>query len=230
MLHYLLSILAGFSFTALSAAPRSQFPPPLDKAEENALFHQYRETGDMAARTRLIEHNLRLVSHIIRKYYTASPDKEDLVSIGSIGLMKAVDSFDPDNGVKFATYAGKCVQNEVLMFFRSQRKYTKDGAREVSIHETIETDRDGNPLTYMDILGTEDTMAEDLDAQIKLTKAAAFITERLDPREREIVVLRYGLTGDAPLTQREVADRLGISRSYISRIEKAALEKIRQVL
>ncbi len=230
MLHYLLSILAGFSFTALSAAPRSQFPPPLDKAEELDLFRRYRETGDMAARTKLIEHNLRLVSHIIRKYYTSSPDKEDLISIGSIGLMKAVDSFDPDNGVKFATYGAKCVQNEVLMYFRSQRKYTKDGTREVSIHETIETDRDGNPLTYMDILGTEDTMAEDLDARIKLTKAAAFITGRLDPREREIVVLRYGLTGDAPLTQREVADKLGISRSYISRIEKAALEKIRQVL
>ncbi len=122
------------------------------------------------------------------------------------------------------------VANEILMYFRSQRKYTKDGTREVSIHDTIETDRDGNPLTYMDIMGSEDTMAEDLDTKIKLSKAASFITERLEPREREIVVLRYGLAGDAPLTQREVAAKLGISRSYISRIEKAALEKIRQVL
>ncbi len=114
MLHYLLSLLAGFSFTALSASPRSQFPPPLEKSEELTLFQKYRNTGDMAARSKLIEHNLRLVAHIVRKYYTASPDKEDLVSIGSIGLMKAVDSFDPANGAKFATYGAKCIQNAIL--------------------------------------------------------------------------------------------------------------------
>jgi len=226
MLAYLLSVLAGFTFTILSASPRQQFPPPLPKDEEEKLFRAWRNSGDMAAREKLISHNLRLVAHIVRKYYAASPDKEDLVSIGSIGLIKSIDSFDPDNGTRLATYSAKCIQNEILMYFRSQKKY----GQEVSIHETIDTDRDGNPLTYMDIMGIEDTIAEDLDAKIKLGKAAAFITEKLEEREREIVVLRYGMTGARPLTQREVASRLGISRSYVSRIEKAALEKIRQVL
>ena len=213
MLSYLLSVLAGLSFTVLSAAPRSQFPPPLEKEEEDRLFHRWRDTGDMAAREKLIEHNLRLVSHIVRKYYASSPDKDDLVSIGSIGLIKSIDSFDPDNGARFATYSAKCIQNEILMYFRSQKKYSQ----EVSIHETIDTDRDGNPLTYADIMGSDDTIADDIDTKIKLSKAAAFITENLEPREREIVVLRYGLTGDTPLPQREVAKKLGISRSYVSR-------------
>ncbi|MBQ3177616.1 MAG: RNA polymerase sporulation sigma factor SigK [Clostridia bacterium] len=226
MLAYLLSVLAGFSFTALSAAPRSQFPPPLEKDVEDRLFRQWREDGDMAAREKLIEHNLRLVAHIVRKYYAASPDKDDLVSIGSIGLIKSIDSFDPDNGARFATYSARCIQNEILMYFRSQKKY----GQEVSIHDTIDTDRDGNPLTYMDVMGSDDTIADDIDARIKLNKAAAFITSGLEKREREIVVLRYGLTGNTPMPQREVAKKLGISRSYVSRIEKAALEKIRRVL
>ena len=211
MLAYLLSVLAGFSFTALSAAPRQQFPPPLEKDVEDRLFRQWRETGDMAAREKLIEHNLRLVAHIVRKYYAASPDKDDLVSIGSIGLIKSIDSFDPDNGARFATYSARCIQNEILMYFRSQKKY----GQEVSIHDTIDTDRDGNPLTYMDVMGSDDTIADDIDARIKLNKAAAFITSGLEEREREIVVLRYGLTGNAPMPQREVAKKLGISRSYV---------------
>ncbi|MBR5445088.1 MAG: sigma-70 family RNA polymerase sigma factor [Clostridia bacterium] len=211
MLSYLLSVLAGFSFTALSAAPRSQFPPPLEKEEEDRLFHRWRDAGDMAAREKLIEHNLRLVSHVVRKYYAASPDKDDLVSIGSIGLIKSIDSFDPDNGARFATYSARCIQNEILMYFRSQKKYSQ----EVSIHDTIDTDRDGNPLTYADVMGSDDTIADDIDTKIKLTRAAAFITGSLEPREREIIILRYGLTGDTPMPQREVAKKLGISRSYV---------------
>ena len=226
MLSYLLSVRAGLSFTVLSAAPRSQFPPPLEKEEEDRLFHRWRDTGDMAAREKLIEHNLRLVSHIVRKYYASSPDKDDLVSIGSIGLIKSIDSFDPDNGARFATYSARCIQNEILMYFRSQKKYSQ----EVSINDTIDTDRDGNPLTYADIMGSDDTIADDIDTRIKLSKAAAFITGSLEKREREIIVLRYGLDGGTPMPQREVAKRLGISRSYVSRIEKAALEKIRRVL
>ena len=127
MLAYLLSVLAGFSFTALSAAPRSQFPPPLEKDVEDRLFRQWREKGDMTAREKLIEHNLRLVAHIVRKYYAASPDKDDLVSIGSIGLIKSIDSFDPDNGARFATYSARCIQNEILMYFRSQKKIRAGG-------------------------------------------------------------------------------------------------------
>lgn len=226
MLAYLLSILAGFSFTALSASPGQQFPPPLEKSVEDTLFRKWRENGDMAAREKLIEHNLRLVAHVVRKYYAASPDKEDLVSIGSIGLIKSIDSFDPDNGARFATYGARCIQNEILMYFRSRKKLSQ----EVSIHDTIDTDRDGNPLTYADIMGTDDTIADDIDAKIKLGKAAAFITKGLDDRERQIITLRYGLTGEKPVAQREVAEMLGISRSYVSRIEKAALEKIRRVL
>ena len=226
MLSYLLSVRAGLSFTVLSAAPRSQFPPPLEKEEEDRLFHRWRDTGDMAAREKLIEHNLRLVSHIVRKYYASSPDKDDLVSIGSIGLIKSIDSFDPDNGARFATYSARCIQNEILMYFRSQKKYSQ----EVSINDTIDTDRDGNPLTYADIMGSDDTIADDIDTRIKLSKAAVFITGSLEKREREIIVLRYGLDGGTPMPQREVAKRLGISRSYVSRIEKAALEKIRRVL
>lgn len=226
MLAYLLSILAGFSFTALSASPGQQFPPPLEKSVEDTLFRKWRENGDMAAREKLIEHNLRLVAHVVRKYYAASPDKEDLVSIGSIGLIKSIDSFDPDNGARFATYGARCIQNEILMYFRSRKKLSQ----EVSIHDTIDTDRDGNPLTYADIMGTDDTIADDIDAKIKLGKAAAFITKSLDDRERQIITLRYGLTGEKPVAQREVAEMLGISRSYVSRIEKAALEKIRRVL
>lgn len=226
MLAYLLSILAGFSFTALSAASGQQFPPPLPKEEEDKLFREWRDNGDMAAREKLIEHNLRLVAHVVRKYYAASPDKDDLVSIGSIGLIKSIDSFDPDNGARFATYGARCIQNEILMYFRSRKKLSQ----EVSIHDTIDTDRDGNPLTYADIMGTDDTIADDIDAKIKLGKAAAFITKSLDDRERQIITLRYGLTGEKPVAQREVAEMLGISRSYVSRIEKAALEKIRRVL
>ena len=148
MLAFLLSLFAGLSFTVLSAASPKQFPEPLARDVEEELFRRYRDTGDMTAREKLICHNLRLVAHIVRKYYAASPCQEDLLSIGSIGLIKAIDTFDPANGARFATYSAKCIQNEILMYFRSQNKFQ----REVSIHETIDTDRDGNPLTYMDII------------------------------------------------------------------------------
>lgn len=223
MLAFLLSLFAGLSFTVLSAASPKQFPEPLARDVEEELFRRYRDTGDMTARETLICHNLRLVAHIVRKYYAASPCQEDLLSIG---LIKAIDTFDPANGARFATYSAKCIQNEILMYFRSQNKFQ----REVSIHETIDTDRDGNPLTYMDIIQCDDTIADDIDTRMKLTKAGEYIMRNLDEREREIIILRYGLGRENAKTQREVADRLGISRSYVSRIEKAALEKIRQVL
>ena len=180
----------------------------------------------MKARERLIEHNLRLVAHIVRKYYSSHPAEEDLVSIGTIGLIKSVDSFNIENGARFATYAAKCIQNEILMYFRSQRKLSQ----EVSINETIDTDRDGNPLTYIDIIKCDDTIADDLDTKIKISRAAEYIMKNLTKREREIIILRYGLGNASAKTQREVADKLGISRSYVSRIEKGALEKIRAVL
>ncbi len=223
MLELLISVLAGMSYVFLSANPGSQFPPPLSKDEEARLFESLAKTGDEAARNKLISHNLRLVAHIVKKYYQTNPAKDDLISIGTIGLIKAIDSFKCTKGARFGTYGAKCIQNEILMYFRSQKKL----ASEVSMNETIETDRDGNPLTYMDIIKVDDTIADDIDLRIKLEKVSADIKSVLNKREREIIVLRYGLASEAPLTQREVAEKLGISRSYVSRIEKTSLEKLR---
>ena len=148
------------------------------------------------------------------------------MSIGTIGLIKAIDTFDPKNGARFATYASKCLQNEILMYFRSQKKL----ALEVSTNETIDVDRDGNPLSYIDVISCDDTIADDLDIKLSGAKAVKLIGIVLDEREREIIIMRYGLCGAPPVTQRELAAKLGISRSYVSRIEKAALEKLRAAL
>ena len=226
MLSFILSVLAGVSAVLLSSSTGNNFPPPLPKDAERECFRLMRENNDDEARGKLIEHNLRLVAHIVRKYYASNPSEDDLISIGTIGLIKSVDSFDPSNGARFATYAAKCIQNEILMCFRSQKKL----AQEVSINETIDTDRDGNALTYGDIIKCDDTIAEDIDTKIKISKAAEYITKKLDPRERRIIVLRYGLDGNKPVTQREAAEKLNISRSYVSRLEKSALEKIRSAL
>ena len=203
----------------------NSFPPPLSRSEESELFRRAKKEGDMEARGKLIEHNLRLVAHVVRKYYASAKDEEDLVSIGTVGLIKSVDSFNPDNGARFATYAARCIQNEILMYFRSQKKLQM----EVSMEETIETDQEGNALTYEDVVAVEDTIADDLDARMKYDKAIRYVTRGLEPREREILVMRYGLDGRAPSTQRETAGKLGISRSYVSRLEKGALEKLRQL-
>lgn len=221
----LLSVLSRFLHSMLGIATPQGFPPPLDAKEERESFIQAR-AGDMKAREKLIVHNLRLVSHIVRKYYSAAADQEDLVSLGTIGLIKGVDSFDPVHGTRFATYAAKCIQNEILMHFRSQKKLQN----EVSINEAIDTDRDGNPLTYEDIISTDENMAEELDRRILANRALSYINTILSPRERQIIYLRYGLSGRKPKTQKEAADLLGISRSYVSRIEKSALDKLRSAL
>ena len=218
----LLFLLSGALVAFLQIGGTHSFPQPLTAEEELRLFHAMRD-GDTAARSTLICRNMRLVSHIVRKYYPGAQNTDDLISIGTIGLIKAVDSFDPDKGAHFATYASRCLQNEILMHFRAQKKY---GA-EVSMQETIDTDREGNPLTYMDIIAEEDTIADDLDTKIRCAKVRGLVTTVLNEREREIITLRYGLSGCAPMPQRLCAERLGISRSYVSRIEKAALEKLR---
>ncbi len=217
------NILFRFLSLILGIGENQNFPPPLSAAEERALFAKMKE-GSRAARDRIIEHNLRLVSHIIRKYYSSYPSPDDLLSIGSLGLIKAVDTFRYEVGARFATYGAKCVQNEILMFFRSQKKL----GYEVSIHETIDTDRDGNPLTYLDIISVPDTIAETVDLSVHLERVRYLIDRVLDEREKQIIVLRYGLEGFSPRTQREVASFLKISRSYVSRIEKKALEKLRE--
>ena len=221
----ILSILSRFLHSMLGISTPQGFPPPLDGKEEHEAFLSAKE-GNPAAREKLIIHNLRLVSHIVRKYYSTAKNQEDLVSLGTIGLIKAVDSFDPVHGTRFATYAARCIQNEILMHFRQQRKLQN----EVSISETIDTDRDGNALTYEDIISTDDNMAEDLDRRLLAERAIAFSRTLLSERERQVLYLRYGLMGGIPKTQKETAAALGISRSYVSRIEKAALDKLREAL
>lgn len=221
----LLSILSRLLHAMLGISTPNNFPPPLSASEEDEAFILAKK-GDAAAREKLIVHNLRLVSHIVRKYYSSAKNQEDLVSLGTVGLIKAVDSYDNSHKTRFATYAAKCIQNEILMHFRSQRKLQN----EVSINDAIDTDRDGNPLTYEDIISTDENMAEELDRKMLAGRALSFIDTTLTSRERQVIFLRYGLSGRKPKTQKETAEMLGISRSYVSRIEKSALDKLREAL
>ena len=211
------------SSLVLGISTGQNYPPPLPKAEEAALFRKMKEEGDESARATLIEHNLRLVAHIARKYYASGQSSDELISIGSVGLIKAIDSFKIENGARFATYGAKCIQNEILMYFRAQKKQSM----EVSLSDAIDVDRDGNPLTYSDIIGDDHDIAGELDTKIHIARLRKFLFTALDEREQEIIFLRYGLGNIPPKTQREVATMLGISRSYVSRIEKKALEKLR---
>ena len=223
MFSKLLSLLGNLTGIILGIGTPQNFPPPLSSEREAECFALVKK-GSETAREELILHNLRLVSHIVRKYYSTVKNQDDLLSIGSIGLIKAVDSFDEKNGVRFATYASKCIQNEILMYFRSRKKLNN----EVSINDTIDVDRDGNPLTYIDVISVEDNTDEELDRKMQWSKALHLVNTLLNEREREIIALRYGLFGiKKPLAQREVALKLGISRSYVSRLEKGALEKLR---
>jgi RNA polymerase sporulation-specific sigma factor len=217
----LLALLTRFVHISLGVGTPSQFPPPLSPAEEQACFAAARE-GDDAAREKLILHNLRLVSHVVRKYYGSSRNQEDLISVGSIGLIKAVDTFRLEDGNRFATYAAKCVQNEILMYFRK----LKHRQREISMGDTIDVDREGNPLTYMDVIASEENMTEEIDRKLCSARALRYVDTVLDARERQIIRMRYGLDGGEGLAQREVAAKMGISRSYVSRLEKAALDKL----
>jgi len=222
-MNYLKNIILKFIGLILGIETEQNFPPPLTSGEERELFLRAR-AGDASARAKLIEHNLRLVSHIIRKYYASYGAQDELLSIGSLGLIKAVDSFKSDKGTRFATYGAKCVQNEILMNFRSSKKTSQ----EISINETIDIDKDGNPLTYLDIISIEDTTCEDIELKMYIEKLRELVESCLSGREKEIIVLRYGLYGYEPKTQREVAKHLGISRSYVSRIEKKALLMLKE--
>lgn len=224
MFTLLFSLIFHIFHVVLGVGTPNKFPPPLPQNEERDCFLEARG-GSEQARQKLILHNLRLVSHIVRKYYSASPDSEDLVSIGTIGLVKAVDSFKVESGTRFATYAARCIQNEILMHFRAQKKRTG----EISINETIDVDRDGNPLTYMDIVATNEDLGEEFDRKKQIECALRLVKNALDDRERQIITMRYGLFGlRESYTQKQIAEKLNISRSYVSRLEKSALEKIRQ--
>ena len=224
MLGFLLNAVSKCFCLLLRTSDTHSFPPPLSKEEEKDLFLRSR-SGDMKARNKLIEHNLRLVAHIVKKYYTTYPDQDDLISVGTIGLIKAIDSFDVSKGSRFATYAGKCLQNEILMYFRAQKKHSSV----TSINESVDTDKDGNPLTYLEIIASPDDIAESIDRKIRLEKIIKAISLVLTEREKRIMMLRYGLNkSGVSYAQRDVAKMLNISRSYVSRIEKSAIKKIRE--
>ena len=219
-------ILQNLTFFALHLKNLTSFPKPLSAKRETELLHKMKHQGDTDARTDLIEHNLRLVSHIIKKYYTQSADQEDLISIGTIGLIKGITTFDTSKGSRLATYAARCVENEILMHFRAQKKHSA----EISLNETIDVDRDGNPLTYIDVISSDEDIAEEIDRKLLTGKMLHFIDTCLSARERQIIMMRYGLGGIKEQTQREIAASLHISRSYVSRIEKSALQKLKDAL
>ena len=199
------------------------FPKPLTASEERH-YVQLSAAGDENARSVLIEHNLRLVAHIIKKYYTQTDDQDDLISIGTIGLIKGVSTYQPDKGVRLATYASRCIENEVLMYFRSMRK----SANDLSLSDTIEDNREGDSLSLMDVISADGDMLEDITAGETYARVRRYVRESLTKREAEIITMRYGLDGRPPRTQREIAARCGISRSYVSRIEKKAIDTLRE--
>lgn len=198
------------------------FPKPLSAKEEQEYLEKA-AAGDLEARNILIERNLRLVAHIMKKYYAQTSDQEDLISIGTIGLIKAVSTFDAGKGIRLATYAARCVENEILMHFRSQRKSASD----VSLSDYIETGKDDTALSLMDVVCQDDDMFDRISSREDVRLLRQYMGEVLDDREQKVLTLRYGLDGKEPLPQREVAQQCNISRSYISRIEKKALEKLR---
>ena len=219
-------LLLNGAFLTLRLGGRfGSFPRPLSSEEERSCVERWLE-GDTDARNELIEHNLRLVAHIIKKYYTSEDDQDDLISIGTIGLIKGVSTYRPEKGVRLATYAARCIENEILMHFRSARK----NAADVSLSESIDSDAEGNSLMLVDILADEEDMAERITSRELCRQLERYIEQSLEPREAQILRLRYGLSGADPLTQRETAQKCGISRSYVSRLEKRALQKLKEVM
>ena len=202
------------------------FLSPLATEEEQQLLRRMEE-GDLQAKCRLIEHNMRLVAHVAKKYYSPNEDTEDLLSIGTIGLLKAVNTYDPQKGYKLVTYAARCIDNELLMYFRGRKKQAKD----VSLDEPIGRDKEGNQIRFYDVLEREPVdIAEQMDRTQNIRKLKQLLPQVLDQREFEIICKRYGLGREQHMTQKEIANTMGISRSYVSRIEKKALEKLREAL
>lgn len=225
LLSLLIQIASSIFYFALHITGIGTFPPALTAKEEAELLSRMKQ-GDDEARKKLIEHNLRLVAHVIKKYYSSACDQDDLISIGTIGLIKAVSTFKAEKGSRLATYASRCIENEVLMYFRSIRKSNQD----LHFGDPIEASKDGNALTLMDVIADEVNIADEIDKKNKLQRLEVLLHTALDDREKEIIKLRYGIGADKELTQREVAKLLGISRSYVSRIETSVLKRLRQML
>ena len=210
-------------FFILHVCGGGSFPKPLSEKQEKIYLERY-ANGDKEARNKLVEHNLRLVAHIIKKYYGTQSEQDDLVSIGTIGLIKAVDTYDMNKNIRLSSYASRCIENEILMHFRNAKK----SAQDISLNETIDTDKDGNPLTLLDIMAVDDNIIDTLDLKFNSSKLGQYINEELDEREKKIIILRYGLDGNEPMTQKNVAKLLNISRSYVSRIETRALKILKK--
>lgn len=219
-----INFLGQYIFTfILHICGNGKFPKPLSEEKEKEYLLKSKN-GDIKARNILVEHNLRLVAHIIKKYYAVNVDQDDLVSIGTIGLIKAINTFDMDKNIKLSSYASRCIENEILMHFRNLKKSSQN----VSLEDAVDIDKDGNTLKLMDLLSIDDDFADNLDKKLNLQKINKYLTETLNKRELQIINLRYGLNGSKPLTQREVSSIMNISRSYVSRIEKKALEKLKE--
>lgn len=210
-------------FFILHVCGGGSFPKPLSEKQEREYLEQA-ANGSIEARNKLVEHNLRLVAHIIKKYYGTQGEQDDLVSIGTIGLIKAINTFDMNKKIRLSSYASRCIENEILMHFR----YTRKSAQDISLNETIDTDKDGNPLTLLDIMSVDDNIIDELDMKLNRGKLAQFISEELDEREKQIIIMRYGLDGNKPMTQNNVAKKMDISRSYVSRIETKALKALKK--
>ncbi len=223
MLHYLFGLgIINIIFFALHVTNKGSFPKALTKEEEKRYLEQMKQ-GDALARERLILHNLRLVAHIVKKYHANGKDPEDLISIGTIGLIKGINTFNSEKNIKLATYVSRCIENEILMSLRADKK----SANDTYFDDPIDIDSEGNPLTLLDIVAKDENIVDTVDLKIKAERLIQHIDATLTPRERMIVFKRYGLDGDQEKTQMELANELGISRSYVSRIEKKALNKIK---
>lgn len=218
-------MLFGSMLCSLRLDQPGSFPKPLT-AKEERYYLERAAGGDLEARNTLIERNLRLVAHIMKKYYSQTADQEDLLSIGTIGLIKGIETFDRNKGARLATYAARCVENEILMYFRSQKKTAGD----ISLSDAIETSRDGTSLAVQDVVASDEDLFEDLSRREDAKKLRRAINACLTQREQTVIRLRYGFDGLTPQRQQDVAARLGISRSYVSRIEKKALDKLRTAL
>ena len=217
------SISANLLYFVLHLTGGNSFERPLTAREEREALEKYHKNGDIEARNKLVNHNMRLVAHIIKKYYSNYSDQEDIISIGTIGLIKGINTFDYEKGTKLATYASKCIENEILMHFRSKKK----SSQEISMSEPIDTDSDGNTLTFADIIFSDETVFDDVDLKMKTQKLYEYLKKLSDPRHRQVLIMRYGLYDTEPYTQREIAKKLNISRSYVSRIEKKAIEELK---
>ena len=219
----MLEILAGIIFLALHLDIYGVFAPPL-AADDEEKYLKLLASGDKKAKDILVKHNLRLVAHILKKFNVNENDNEELISVGTLGLIKAVNSFDCTKGVRLATYASRCIENEILMFFRGRKKTALD----ISLDEPIETDAEGNPLTLIDIISIDDNVADECITNDNIKLLYRFVNEIKNERERSIIIMRYGLDGKEPKTQNEIASMYGISRSYVSRLETKIIKRLRK--